>query len=149
MKTKIKRLVCMTIAFVASFMVSVTAFADFIISNETYYGKYFADVKGSPYIEVSENGYVRIFAYRDDAEKAFLRGISYDVVLYVGSSGFVANFNSVVKTHYDGTIIDSDPLEAGIQPDRILGYTASGKLNSISGKITIISKQSGLYYTLS
>lgn len=56
-KGKAKQLFCMVCAFVASFLVTVTAFADstFDIQNSNYYGTYDAEVNSRGYVKVNED----------------------------------------------------------------------------------------------
>lgn len=77
-KGKAKQLFCMACAFVASFLVTVTAFAAVDISNDNFYGTYEYPNNSSHSIENHDGEYVWLRIYRDDNYYGYFSGISYN-----------------------------------------------------------------------
>lgn len=73
MKNKVKQMVCMACAFVLSFMLTVTAFADstFVIQNDNYFGYYNAVNNPAGMVTVREE-YVKMGVY----ENMFIKSIT-------------------------------------------------------------------------
>lgn len=77
-KGKAKQLFCMVCAFVASFLMTVTAFAAVDISNENFYGVYEYPNNSSQRIVNHDGEYIRLQIYRDDDNHGYFNGISYN-----------------------------------------------------------------------
>ncbi len=139
MKTKIKQLVCMTIAFVASFMVSVTAFASTIPTASTnstfpfYVGSYIKQ-NGSGHITLNSDDDFSLTIYRDDTKNCYVSGRNGQGIIGIGARAFDVSFDSVTKCNADGT--------PPATPGKILGYEAVGKVAITNFKKTIYPLQS-------
>lgn len=140
-KTKVKQWVCMVIAFVASFMVTVTAYASTDADTFDFYvGKYYhkePNGYGVGYVDVNKDSYFYLFAYADFIKSCFVSGED-GVGIISKIDGFDARFDVVTKCRMDG----SDP----VNPGKILEYKATGDVNKGLIKAEIISHQSQLTY---
>lgn len=148
MKTKIKQLAFMSVAFVTSFMVTVTAHAIYYVESE-FEGRY-KPIRTVPgYINVGSEE-IKIVIYRDDTVHRFYTGTTNNGVVgsHITSSGkekFTATFEKAVEVYSDGSMVDGDPSQSGIQPS-YTRYIATG--NVLSSPQTIISTQSGVEYVM-
>lgn len=147
-KGKAKQLFCMACAFVASFMVTVTAFAS---TYGTVNSKWFGTYKCStPYLSgskiIARNYYdCDIIAYYDsrDEHKTYYSGHAEDYILSPEmSTQFWAVFTKANKVNSYGVPIKENGVIV-TEPN----YEASGKILNLSPK-TIYSYESGLNYVL-
>lgn len=146
-KGKAKQLFCMVCAFVASFFVTVTAFAsvNFDSVNDNQLGKYkcTATSLSKSYIEVYKdsegNGYCDLFAYWDKNDHMFYSGKSnMDFKLSVSPSEFYARGTKFTIVYSNG-----DPVGASGTVDE---YSATGDYKAIPFRI--ISNETGFNYVL-
>ncbi len=151
MKCKVKRMLCLVCVFVASFVLTVTAFADFIIYNENFIGKYKCNSRLFPdsYVQVMNTGIFKLHAYYDDNRdgllyySAFISGSSQDGKISNSPPyNFYAYFENAYLVLRNGDL----PTHITYIPD----YQAIGDID-VEGKwkkISIISKQSDYSYIL-
>ena len=144
MKTKIKQLMCMVLAFVTSFTATVTAFAESINAGFNYYVGRYSNQSGSGYIsvyEVSDDINFGLVVYRDDNHECYLTGRGGEGRIVVGKNGFDVVVPLVTKCDKDG-FLPEDTNDQG----QILEYKATGRVTK-SIKTTIYSHQSssGVY----
>ena len=137
----------MACAFVASFLVTVTAFAavNFDVVNKKQLGKYKCTAISLPYsyIKVYSDsngyGYCDLFAYWDNIEHQFYSGNSnVDFKLSVSLSGFYAHGTKFTLVNREGKTIGS----SGTVDD----YVATGDYQA--NPFTIISRETGHNYVL-
>lgn len=147
LKNKVKQLMCMVCVFVASFLVTVTAYAYIDVDYSIYGGKYKSYDESAPgYISISEEN-IRLVVYRDDPHNCFVSGTTtVGYVLYSPPKDFYALFSSVIKVNTDGSIKDADLGTSGIQIERIPDYEASGLLFTVMGIRGINPLQSDVNY---
>ncbi len=94
MKTKIKQLVCMVLAFVTSFTATVTAFADGVFidyPNENYLGYYFEVSNEDAYVKTDKTHGFIFYAYCED--NVYYNGKSSDGA--ITSRDYAVTFNSI------------------------------------------------------
>lgn len=138
----------MAMAFVASFMVSATAFASAyetyaIITNPLHLGTYYCIKDSIPgYFTVSEDN-ISLHAYYDLTQLAFVSADESDdeYVIAGSNNGFYAHYNEVKKVKKDG----SPAVGGGTIPD----YAATGKITKSSklfNYVIILSYQSDYEY---
>lgn len=146
-KGKAKQLFCIVCAFVASFLVTVTAFAavDFDSKNDFQLGKYKCTAISLPnsYIKVYEtsegDGYCDLFAYWDNNDHQFYSGESNtDFRLSVSPSRFYARGTKFTLVNRDGKALGAKGTVAE--------YTATG--DYMAGPFRIISNETGHDYVL-
>lgn len=145
-KGKAKQMFCMACVFVASFLVTVTAFAAVDLSNDNFIGTYEYENNPSQCIEVHDEGYVRLRIYRDDENNGYYSGVSYEYKLSAtGSDQFYAKCEYVAKVNG----ANGRPYTPLI---KIKDYIATGDINikyglwGVPESITIKSKQSNRKY---
>ncbi|MDE6733472.1 MAG: hypothetical protein K2J77_11430 [Oscillospiraceae bacterium] len=98
-KGKAKQLFCMACAFVASFLVTVTAFATVDLSNDNYIGTYNCESNSNSCIIVYDD-YVRVRTYKDNEYNTYYTGVSYNYIISNSSSdNFYADFASVAEVN--------------------------------------------------
>lgn len=139
-KGKAKQLFCMVCVFVASFLITVTAFAE-DISNSTFYGTYKYPGNSSQCIENHDGEYVWLRIYRDDENHGYYSGVSYFFkISNAPPEHFYAECNSVLQVNPS----NGRPYSPQVKIDN---YTATGTIDikysflSIES-ITINSNQS-------
>lgn len=146
-KGKAKQFFCMACAFVASFLLTVTAFAavNFDEVNDKQLGKYKCTAISLPnsYIKVYKTsegyGYCDLFAYWDKDDHQFYSGDSNkDFKLTVSPSEFYAH-----GTEF--TIVNRDGKALG-KTGTVADYVATGDYKS--GPFRIISRETGHDYVL-
>ena len=145
MRNKIKAAVCCVCVFVVTFMLTVTAFADYIVANGNFIGKYTATDGLIPgYILVNTDN-VQLFAYEDDDYLCFFTGTSDSAKLSNSPRyNFFADFERANRVTLDGS-----PAYGG---GYVSGYHATGDIDITYGflwtvkKVTIISNQSSHKY---
>lgn len=127
----------MAIAFVASFVMTVTAYAAIDVDYSIYGGRYrSSDTSVGGYISISKNS-INLVVYRDDKEDCYVGGSTTDgYILSPSSKPFYALFDKVNILNTDGT------GAGGSIPD----YEASGSLFKKGMKNGIKSLQSDLKY---
>ncbi len=147
-KGKAKQLFCMVCAFVASFVLTVTAFAEIDIDYTIYGGKYKSnDSSKAGYISISETR-IGLVVFWDDNEEdgCFLSGSTTDgYILFPSSCPFYALYDTVTVVGATGVPIDTNPYLSGIQMKVIPDYEVKGGIFG-SGKHTISPRQSTVKY---
>lgn len=147
-KGKAKQLFCMVCAFIASFLVTVTAFAndDYDSENKNFFGTYRCNAisLSKSLITVRNDGYCDITAYWDLENKEFYSGRTSDFKISNSPTNFFANYKTVKKVISNGTEVKDSKGNSII----IDGYVASGDVSIDSSKIKIRSNQCGLDYVL-
>lgn len=147
MRNFLKKAVIVTCVFVATFMLTVIAFADFDVQNDNYKGTYYSD-RSDGTIKVTDRDF-KIWIYFDHDNCCFLTGSTSDGKL---SNSAPDHFNAIFEKAYK---VFSD----GTYPEQYLSipwYKASGDVSVKMGglfntkvkQVTITSKQSGYKYTL-
>ena len=146
MKNKLKRAVCLFGVFIASFLLTVTAFADndFEVVNKSFIGLYKClDTKNHPnsFIDARNDGYLQIKAYMDMDYYCHFSGFSTNwKISNSNPDNFWAKFDSVTRVHSDGSLV---------QPvSRLDNYIATGYVTiaSLPSMKFIASKQSELIF---
>lgn len=134
-------MMCIACAFVASFLLTVTAYsetlADGDVVNSKFLGKYTND-SDDGYIWAKEGNYLMIYTYKDDTRGCYVTGTLSTYQLKNGNMGFYAYFPTVARVDKDGNVVTSDPT--------IGGYTASGDVKNLFFSVKIASDQSSLTY---
>lgn len=134
-KTKIKQLVCMTIAFAASFIITVTAFAEGNLETRDFdfYCGIYGKTSGKGYIRVITDHLFDIHIYKTDKDNCYVVGHDGEGRIGIGANGFYAIFNSVQKCTETGGALPVD--------DRgwISDFQANGKVVNTGNKKTIYS----------
>lgn len=146
-KGKAKQLFCMVCAFVASFLLTVTAFAsvNFDEVNDNQLGKYKCTAISLPksYIEVRKTsegyGYCDLFAYWDNNEHQFYSGkCNKDFKLSVSPTQFYAHGTKLTLVNRDGEALGATGT--------VTDYEATGDYKA--GPFRIISWETGHDYVL-
>ncbi len=144
MKTKIKQLMCMVLAFVTTFTVTVTAYAstnadgfDFFVG---IYYKEDPEINGDGNVKVREDTFFNLFAYTDFNFLCYVSGRNGEGKIVNGTNGFDVAFDSVTKCKKDGT--------PPANPGKIQSYNATGAVSKGLTKAVIKSDQSNMSYIL-
>lgn len=146
MKNKLIKAVCLFGVFIASFMLTVTAFAynNSEMINTHYYGVYKCmdqDKFPESLINIREDGYLQIKAYMDLDYMSYFSGFSTNwAISNSGQDKLWAEFDSVTKVYRDGSLVK--PLK------RQDNYYATGGITIMDNLpfIVITSNQSDLAY---
>ncbi len=141
MGLKIKRMFCIACAFVASFLLTVTAYSETLADGDIYnsrvMGKYTNSINDG-YIWAKE-GNIVIYTYKDTKDYNCYVTASYNVYTLGASEGLFVVFPIAAKVDANGNVLMNDP--------RIQDYIASGRVVvPVFGSVTIYSNQSSLIY---
>ena len=100
---KIKKAVCLLCVFVMTFLMTTTAFADFIVANSNFLGKYTCVGNYTPgYIQVSD-GHIYLYVYMDDDRGIFVTVTSTEGKLSNSNRNLYAIFGEVKKVQLNGS----------------------------------------------
>lgn len=141
MKNKLKKAVCLFGVFIASFMLTVTAFATVDVDFDFYIGKYIMVKNGTyydGYVKVNDENDFVLFAYIDFDNMCYVSGKNGTGRIVAGKKGFETYFERVVKCAADGTL----PANPGYVPD----FKATGAVTKFIKTAYIVSDQSGYTY---
>lgn len=144
-KGKAKQLFCMVCAFVASFLVTVTAFATVDLSNDNYIGTYNCASNSNSCIVVYDD-HVLVRTYKDAEFNKYYGGTTYNYMIgQTSPDDFYADFERVAEI--DGS--NGRPYYPQIYRQN---FVATGDISIKHGfwgkieSITIKSKQSEYEY---
>lgn len=149
MKDKIKKAVCLALVFITTFVLTVTAFAEFQVENENFIGRY--ECVGNNrigYILANEGAETfDLHVYEDDNYHCFMSGSSDDGKISNSPyNHFYAYYKKVKRVQRDGS--------PAVGTQTVEDYEATGKVSvklglfKIIKKVTISSGESLLDYVL-
>lgn len=137
MKTKIKTVICMAVAFVTAFLTTCTAFAD--TTGFDYYVGVYINSSGSGHISLSSNFLFYLVAYRDDENDCYVNASCGEGRLGAGKMGFYALFQ------YANKVDSNASLPPPGEREQFNDYVATGKVTKWI-KTKIYSDQSENVY---
>lgn len=138
--------IVVTCVFIAAFMLTVIAFADFEVENPEHKGTYYSDRSGGSII-ISDSA-IKILSYYDSNELCFLSGTSTDGKLSNSSVNFYAIVNKAYKVYSNGSYVDKYPYISYYRATGNVTFKWGGLFNSHIKQITITSNESGYKYIL-